>query len=350
MWAKLIGTVGGWMGNHYANTQSQANASKSRQQNFMFGEMAANAADERFRKQYLDFFSPKAQLKQLKEAGLSPSLMYQGGAGGAGGATAPQGGGAGGIQAPYYPTSALEMAQVQNIMAQTEKTKAETETETGSNERGKAEIHKMLQESVNLKTANAYTKAMTAAQNWQNYITSSTADYSIREAAYKSQQAAFDMEKMYWQAARTKQDFEYNQQVFDTRVEAEKQSFVNLQLDALVKKSGMALTSQQIENLKGQLSMLYDESMREWGKLDVQRADQEKRAELIDKEVQNFERKLEQTDKSLRIQNRNSWFNNINSTIRTIAYSASCVASFLPTNSGMPIPPVLEPSGINQYY
>lgn len=119
MWAKLIGTVGSWMGNHYANTQSQANASKSRQQNFMYGEMAANAADERFRKQYLDFFSPKAQLKQLKEAGLSPSLMYQGGAGGAGGATAPQGGGAGGIQAPYYPTTALEAAQIGLIQAQT---------------------------------------------------------------------------------------------------------------------------------------------------------------------------------------------------------------------------------------
>lgn len=337
------------MGNHYANTQAQANASKARQQNFMYGEMAANAADERYRKQYLDFFSPKAQLRQLKEAGLSPSVMYQGGAG-AGGATAPQGGGAGGIQAPYYPTSALEAAQVQNIMAQTEKTKAETETETGANERGKAEIHKMLQESVNLKTANAYTKAMTAAQNWQNYITSSTADYSIREAAYKSQQAAYDMENTYWQAARTKQDFKYNQQVFDTRVESEKQNFVNLQLDAIVKKSGVALTAQQIENLKGELSMLYDTSMREWAKLDVQRADQEKRAELIDKEVQNFERKLEQTDKSLRIQNRNSWFNNINSSIRTIAYSASCVASFLPTSSGAPIPPVLEPSGLNQYY
>lgn len=349
MWAKLIGAVGNYMTNHYANTQSQASASKSRQENFKFGEMAANAADERYRKQYLDFYSPKAQLKQLKEAGLSPSVMYQGGAG-AGGATAPQGGGAGGIQAPYYPTTALEAAQIENIRAQTEKTKTETATEAGMNERGKAEIHKMLQESVNLKTATAYTESMTKAQEWQNYITSSTADYSIREAAYKSQQAAYDMENAYWTAARTKQDFEYNSEVFKTRVEAEKQNFVNLQLEALVKKAGIALTSQQIENLKGELSMMYDISMREWEKLDIQRADQEKRAELIDKEVQNFERKLEQTDKQLRIQNRNSWFNNINSSIRTIAYSASCVASFLPTSSGAPMPPILEPSGLNQYY
>lgn len=337
------------MGNHYANTQAEKNAERSRQQNFAYGEMAANAADQRYRQQYLDLFSPKAQLRQLKEAGLSPSVMYQGG-GGTGGATAPQGGGPGGVQAPYYPTTALEAAQIANINAQTEKTKTETATEAGTNARGSAEIHKMLQESVSLKTANAYTESMTKAQNWQNYITSSTANYSIREAAMRSSQAAYEMENAYWQAARTKQDYEYNSKVFDTRVEMEKQTFVNLQIEALVKKQGMALTSQQIENLKGQLSMLYDTSMREWGKLDVQRADQEKRAELIDKEVQNFERKLEQTDKQLRIQNRNSWFNNINSTIRTIAYSASCVASFLPTNNSTPIPPVLEPSGVNQFY
>lgn len=117
MWATLLSTVGGLLANHFANTQSQSNTSKSRQENFMYGEMAANAADERYRKQYLNFFSPKAQLKQLKEAGLSPSVMYQGGAG-AGGATAPQGGGAGGIQAPHYPTSALEAAQIGLMQAQ----------------------------------------------------------------------------------------------------------------------------------------------------------------------------------------------------------------------------------------
>lgn len=125
MWAKLIGSVASYMMNHYANSQAEKSAERSRQQNFAFGEMAANAADKRFRKQYLDFFSPKAQLKQLKDAGLSPSVMYQGGAG-AGGATAPQGGGAGGLQAPYYPTTALEAAQIGLIQAQTNNVNEDT--------------------------------------------------------------------------------------------------------------------------------------------------------------------------------------------------------------------------------
>lgn len=330
---------------------------KAREANYIYGELSANNADARTRALYNDLYSPAAQIRQLKEAGLSPSIYASGGLAGKSGTSGAQGTGAHGIDPNVYGVSALEAAQIQNIKAQTEKTKAETETEKGNNARGKAEIHKLLQESINLKAANAYTQSMTTAQNWQNYITENNANYTIQEAAYRSQQAAYEMQNTYWLSERTKQDFKFNQQVFETRVEAEKQNFVNLQIEARLKGSQEKLNAQEIENLKGELAMLYDTSMREWAKLDVQRADQEARAALIDKEVQNFERKLEQKDreldqkdKDLRIKNRTSWFNNINSSIRTIAYSASCVASFIPTGNSTPIPPVLEPSGVSQFY
>lgn len=127
MWASLIGAAGSIIGGFANNYAARKRAEQDRLQNFMYGEQAANAADERFRKQYLDLFSPSAQMKQLKEAGLSPALAY-GNMSGSGGATAPQGGGAGGVQAPYYPTTALEAAQIGLIQAQTKNVNEDTIT------------------------------------------------------------------------------------------------------------------------------------------------------------------------------------------------------------------------------
>lgn len=322
----------------------------ARKENYQYNEKAANNADARTRALYKDLYSPQAQMQQIQEAGLSPSIFASGGMAGKSGVSGAQGAGASGISPQTYGISPIDIAHIELTKAQTEKVKAEKDTITGDNERGMAEIKKLLAESTSMEVANKYTESLTKTNEWKNYITSSTANYSIREAAYRSEQAAYDMQNTYWKAANEKKNFEFNEATFNTRVEKEKQTWVNLQLDALLKQSQTELNEEQRNLVKGELSMLYDTSMREWAKIDVQRADQEKRAELIDKEVANFERKLEQTDKQLRISNRTSWFNNINSSIRTIAYSASCVASFLPTSGGTPIPPVLEPSGINQYY
>ena len=44
--------------------------------NYQYGEKAADASDRRTRELYTDLYSPAAKVKQLKEAGLSPGLMY----------------------------------------------------------------------------------------------------------------------------------------------------------------------------------------------------------------------------------------------------------------------------------
>lgn len=107
------------------NSLAAGRTALDRQQNYMYGEMAANNADKRTRALYNDLYSPKAQMKQVQEAGLSPSI-YFGGTPGQGGTSGAQGSGAAGIQTPYMPMSMLEGAQIANIMAQTQKTKAET--------------------------------------------------------------------------------------------------------------------------------------------------------------------------------------------------------------------------------
>lgn len=95
-----------------------------REETYRFGEMQAENADRRTRALYNDFYSPQALARQYKETGLSPSLMF-GGTPGQGGMSGAQAGGIS-MQTPYMPMSMIEGVQAANIMAQTEKTKAET--------------------------------------------------------------------------------------------------------------------------------------------------------------------------------------------------------------------------------
>lgn len=120
----IIGLGGNFALSAYNNAQARALAEYDRQQNYLYGEMAANNADTRTRGLYRSFYSPEALLKQYQEAGLSPSMMF-GGTPGQGGMSGAQGNGAH-VQTPYQPVSLLEAAQVSNLLAQTKKTNAET--------------------------------------------------------------------------------------------------------------------------------------------------------------------------------------------------------------------------------
>lgn len=256
MWAKFLSTVGGYMGNHYANTQAEQSAHRSREENFMYGEMAANAADERYRKQYLDFYSPKAQLRQLKEAGLSPSVMYNGT--GAGGATAPQGGGAGGIQAPYYPTTAIEMAQMENIMAQTNKTKAETSNvEADTKNKGQqyvllgAQINNTLKDTeykeVGIKALELSNDLQALTLQIENWKLAEGITYEIIESEARKLYNESLLSEEQWKLAENNRKLA--EETFETNVKMISQSYANLIQDFYLKSAQTQLTSIQAEKL-----------------------------------------------------------------------------------------------------
>lgn len=104
---------------------SQRMAEHDREENYRYNELAAENADARTRALYQDFYSPQALMRQYKAAGLSPSMMF-GGTPGQGGTSGSMGGGAHGPQAVFAPNSLLDAAQVANLFAQAQKTKAET--------------------------------------------------------------------------------------------------------------------------------------------------------------------------------------------------------------------------------
>lgn len=99
---------------------------QAREENYQYGEAAAEQADARTRALYNDLYSPAAQMQQLKEAGLSPSIYASGGIAGKSGSSGAQGSGASGISPNVYGINALEMAQIANINADTNKKEAET--------------------------------------------------------------------------------------------------------------------------------------------------------------------------------------------------------------------------------
>lgn len=118
----LIGLLNTGLSYLMGNSMAAQNAER----NYMYGEMAAQNADRRTRALYRDFYSPEAQMRQIEAAGLSPSIFY-GGTPGQGGMSGAQGTGTSGNSATFAPVSLLEGAQAANLIAQTQKTKAETE-------------------------------------------------------------------------------------------------------------------------------------------------------------------------------------------------------------------------------
>ena len=126
MWDTFLGGAIGMGLNAFNNWMGQEAAREARAENYKYNEMAAENAYNRQRQLYNDFYSPEALMRQYKSAGLSPSLMF-GGTPGQGGSTAVQGAGTAGPVAQVMPYDFLSSAQAAQMIAQTEKTKAETE-------------------------------------------------------------------------------------------------------------------------------------------------------------------------------------------------------------------------------
>lgn len=204
------------------NAFGQIFAEHNRQRNFYWNEKAAEAADQRQRKQFDDMYSYSAQMKELEKAGLSPSMFF-GGTPSQGGANAPQGLGAGGIhQSPMTMLDPMQAAQIGLIKAQTEKTEEETKTEAGTNERGSTMIESMqsqitqnLENAGFLKLSGEFKKSMTDWQNIQNQFAEENAQGNLQLLHFNIQEAMWKAEQVKWEAQKSGLEFKFSEKAFD---------------------------------------------------------------------------------------------------------------------------------------
>lgn len=159
-----------------------------RQQNYNYNEKAAANADKRARAQFRDMYSYSAQVQEMKKAGLNPALMY-GGASGQGGATAPQGMGAGGVQKGLSGMNLMSLAEIEVMKSQANLNNAEAQNVNKDTEKKTHEILNLIEENGYIKVssrliaAQADLAACNADLAWETYMANVQNAFSMAEHA-----------------------------------------------------------------------------------------------------------------------------------------------------------------------
>lgn len=180
-------------------------AEMARKENFLYGEAAANAADLRQRQQFHDLYSPQQQMKQIKEAGLSPSIMYGGTPQAGGVATGQQGGGANGpagastnpnsTAAAYMAGAQFKLIDADAALKMAQALKIEKEIGTEQERQAALQLQNEYQRMINTTYGNAHN--LFDNVNWVNEKGEQTSLYNMA-----TQSASFEeFEEKVWKGA-----------------------------------------------------------------------------------------------------------------------------------------------------
>lgn len=220
-------TVGNFISTAYNNRLAEEREEKARLANYRLNEKAAENADRRTRALYNDLYSVGAQMDQLKDAGLSPSIYASGGLAGMSGQTGAQGGGTEGIYPNTYGINPIDVSQIRLNNAQANKLEEETRTEAGTNQRGQTEIEKNLsqiQEILSQKGLNDAAAALAnyqaGYQEWYNNFCAANETSMSNKLFFDAEIAANQSEKLLYEAMLAGVQFEIAE---DTKEEAKAQ-------------------------------------------------------------------------------------------------------------------------------
>lgn len=241
----------------FGNQAARDNAIWAANMNYKLGEKAADNADARTRRLYEDYQSPEALLKQYKEAGLSPSLMF--GGGGAGGTTLPSGAmgtGSAGMGVQTFGVNPVDMAQVNLMNAEAKKAEAEAKTEEATRE-GKV---KDLEATISQKIATTDNIGLKNVwQEFQNSIEMFDLTFAASTTEEKIRQFFKDGEILNYKAKSAKAKGEIDEATKEDVKKYIQQQTLNLVADTLLKKANIAYTNEQKEQLSEYLQLHKDE-------------------------------------------------------------------------------------------
>lgn len=238
---------------YYNNELAKEREDIARRENYRLNEMAADNADMRQRKQWQDMYSYQAQLQNIKKAGLSPALLYSGGASGQGGASAPQGAGGAGIQPSIFPqnnVSMLEAAQIGNIMADTALKNSEVKQNETNVTNIESQIAKNWAEVGAIKASQTLQEAQAEGQKLENLVKSATTEEQITQIIEQSKLTTELRYKAMYEASREGVKLTIDKKTMDNEI---KMSGVKLdQMLATLNKTykETQLTEEEIQQIK----------------------------------------------------------------------------------------------------
>lgn len=249
-----LGMIQGRINQYYASEM----ASQARAENYMYNERAAENADRRTRALYEDFYSPAALMRQYKEAGLSPSLMF-GGTPGQGGMSGAQGAGTAGQPTTFTPFNMVETAQAAALFAQAEKTREETKTERGENAKGAALLANIGADTGNKEAQTHLTQLQSEWQALENFY-----QKPFKDLEYNQLEETIDLVK--WQAQGAKYaakkgkiDYRWSQELYDDGVNPMKEQVSNMIADTLLKGAQKNLTEEQQNEVRQHVQYMIDD-------------------------------------------------------------------------------------------
>lgn len=237
-WLAPTISAGAQIGNTLVN---QMFAERNRERNFYWNEKAADNSDKRRREYYADIESPKAQVQQLLEAGLSPSLMY-GDMGGSSGSAAPQGAGVSGAYPSGSMVDPLTLAQIANINADTKLKESQTDNTNKDTELKGQEIINLIADTENKRVQNRVLAAENDILELEYSTNLQTAQAKIREAYSKSEQAAAAARSATVQA-------DIDEATFDVAYKMAYANLNNMLTDTALKKSEIKVNKAQIKQI-----------------------------------------------------------------------------------------------------
>lgn len=280
-----INGVGNFLTSMYNNKQAEKREKTAREENFKYGEMAADAADERARSQYNDLYSIKAQMQLAREAGLSPSVYASGGLNGMAGHGA-QGTGASGVSPSVFGVNPIDVSQIKLNNAQARKLNAEAtiQEETGI-EKANAEIKKMYADTLSTEAGTTYIQAQTEWQNLMNDFKNETWTYDIDAVKGNAQKIIDECTKLQVEIDQNENDLQLSYQTFWAKVDQEEKQvelmikqILNGQKDLQLKEEQRKEIIAETKNIYYQMNLAYSRYWQDEKKLNA--------------EIQNMQKKL----------------------------------------------------------